>query len=463
MDDGGDLRAMVSEELMANVRDLELELDWFSRVLDSRLASYFPGDGEMADTRASVLHIEPPNLVASDSHYAAFVRNPDIGPVERLAIILALIPHVRPRLLDVFFLKNTTFDRPFTEFGGETVDRAFLPTGQTLAFIVAADDLNVRLSALRFLTDRDHTLAKTGALALAGKRPNAGESSLDRRLVLSREYVTLFTSGEDWSPSFGAEFPAKRITTELTWHDLILDPRTEQQLEELRVWVRHGPELLREWGFSDRLRSGYRCLFYGPPGTGKTMTACLLGKVAQREVYKIDLSQVVSKYIGETEKNLSRLFDIAQHKSWILFFDEADALFGRRTQTRDSHDRYANQEVAYLLQRIEDYDGIAILASNMKGNIDPAFLRRFESVIHFPVPGPAQRHGLWKQGFSRRSKLSGVELAALAREHELTGASIMNIIRDSSLAALSKATDTITAQDIAASIEKEFRKEQRVQ
>ena len=135
------------------------------------------------------------------------------------------------------------------------------------------------------------------------------------------------------------------------------------------------------------------------------MTACLLGKSTGREVYKVDLSLVVSKYIGETEKNLARVFDQAQHKGWILFFDEADALFGKRSETKDAHDRYANQEVSFLLQRIETFDGIAILASNQRENIDEAFARRFESIIYFPMPRPEERLRLWRQGFSPQARL----------------------------------------------------------
>src|SRR5207237_3855098 len=132
----------------------------------------------------------------------------------------------------------------------------------------------------------------------------------------------------------------------------------------------------------------------------KTLTATVLGKVTERQVYKVDLSSVVSKYIGETEKNLASLFDRAEHKEWVLFFDEADALFGKRIEAKDAHDRYANQEVSFLLQRIEVFDGIAILASNRKENLDDAFTRRFESIIYFPLPRPEERLRLWRQGFS---------------------------------------------------------------
>src|SRR5204863_2251929 len=135
----------------------------------------------------------------------------------------------------------------------------------------------------------------------------------------------------------------------------------------------------------------------GPPGTGKTLTAGLLGKEFNKDVYRVDLSQIVSKYIGETEKNLSKIFDRAEHKDWILFFDEADALFGKRTNVQSSHDKYANQEVSYLLQRVEDYAGLLILSSNFKNNLDDAFIRRFHEVVHFPLPDARQRLILWEK------------------------------------------------------------------
>jgi SpoVK/Ycf46/Vps4 family AAA+-type ATPase len=168
----------------------------------------------------------------------------------------------------------------------------------------------------------------------------------------------------------------------------------------------------------------------------------------------------MSKYIGETEKNLARVFDQAEHKSWILFFDEADALFGKRSETRDAHDRYANQEVAFLLQRIETFDGIAILASNLRDNVDDAFARRFESVIYFPMPRAEERLRLWRQGFSPQATLDrSVDLEALARDRPLAGGSIMNVIRYASLQALRGGGRPITAEDLLQGIGRELAKE----
>ncbi len=173
------------------------------------------------------------------------------------------------------------------------------------------------------------------------------------------------------------------VTTDQSWNELVLDKATLGQVNEIKTWIKQSSSATRDNNLGKKVKAGYRTLFYGPPGTGKTLTAALIGKEFNKPVYKIDLSKVVSKYIGETEKNLELIFANAKDKDWILFFDEADALFGKRTEVKDSHDRYANQEISYLLKRIEDYNGLVILATNMKGNMDEAFTRRFNSIVRF--------------------------------------------------------------------------------
>ena len=376
--------AQAASPLQLNARDLDLELAWFARVLDARIKGYFAQE----ESAPGVLELTPPDL-GNSSPYANFIQHYQLSFPERMAVILALTPHIRPRLLDIFFVKNKNFDRKFTEFGGVFggPDGDFTPTGETLAFILAGDDLAMRFS-LQSLFDGEHFFAKHNILRLT---PISDEPAMKAPLQLSDEYLSYFTTGQPRRPDFGANFPARFIETQLTWEDLVLQSGTRKQIEEIKTWVEHGHTLMDDWGMAPKLRPGYRSLFYGPPGTGKTMTACLLGKSTGRDVYKVDLSLVVSKYIGETEKNLGKVFDQAQHKGWILFFDEADALFGKRSETKDSHDRYANQEVSFLLQRIETFDGIAILASNRRENLDEAFARRFESIIYFPVPRPEER------------------------------------------------------------------------
>lgn len=443
----------MSSPLQQNARDLELELAWFARVLDARFKSYF---GQEAGGR-DVADVAPPDLQESASPYAGFVRHYQLTFAERVAVVLGLVPHLRPQLLDVFHTKNSVFDRRFTEFGGvRDANGDFVPTGDTLAFILAANNLELRLG-LQALFERDHFFARHNILRLT---PTADEPILKAPLRLTDEYLGHLTTGQARRPDFGANFPARFIETQLAWNDLVLHPGTRKQIGEIETWLRHGDTLMNDWGMAAKLRPGHRALFYGPPGTGKTMTACLLGKSTGRDVYKVDLSLVVSKYIGETEKNLARVFDQAQHKRWILFFDEADALFGKRSETKDAHDRYANQEVSFLLQRIETFDGIAILASNQRHNLDDAFTRRFESIIYFPMPRPEDRQRLWQQGFPPKAQLDpGVDLARLAQDHELAGGAIMNIVRFASLRALEAGDHRITPDLIHEGLRREHAKE----
>lgn len=459
-----EVRLEIPDQISKNAHDLEQELAWFAQVLNTRFKHYFgPDDGDQdgqdGQDEQDVFAVAPPDLRASDSPYARFVQHYALSFAERVALILSLVPHIRPQLLDVFFTKNQTFDRQFTEFGGmrQGAEGDFVPTGETLAFILAANDLELRF-ALQAVFARDHVFAKHNILRLTPTGQD--EPLLKAPLRLSEEELSYFTTGQARRPDFGANFPARYIETQLTWADVVLHPSTRRQIDEIETWITHGASLMHAWGMAPKLRPGYRSLFYGPPGTGKTMTACLLGKTTGRAVYKVDLSLVVSKYIGETEKNLAKVFDQAQHKAWILFFDEADALFGKRSETKDAHDRYANQEVAFLLQRIETFDGIAILASNLRENLDTAFTRRFESMIYFPMPRAEERLRIWQHGFSPQAQLEkSLDLAQIAQAHTLSGGAIMNVIRYASLQALKRGTCLITLDDVAQGIRRENAKE----
>jgi SpoVK/Ycf46/Vps4 family AAA+-type ATPase len=221
----------------------------------------------------------------------------------------------------------------------------------------------------------------------------------------------------------------------------------------------HRDELLNDWGLSKHITSGYRALFYGPPGTGKSLTASLLGRMTNHQVYRINLSQVASKYIGETEKKLDRLFADAEHRNWILFFDEADALFGKRSATKEAKDRYANQEIAYLLQRIEHYSGVVILATNLKTNLDPAFARRFQSIIRFAVPDKGERLRLWESTLPSKAEWADdVDLESIASDYELSGGGIVNILRYASLSTIRNGTHHISQDAIMEGIRREYAK-----
>ena len=443
--------------LADNANDLKNELDWFAEVLDMRLKAYFRSERQ----GFSLLDLPPPDLSGSDSYYARFVRRYGLSFAERLVVLLALIPHIRPQLLDVLWSKNEETGRGFTEFGGlhGATHGGFIPTGETAAFILAGDDLAIRFSIMH-LFEGDHFFVRHNILHLSAVA--AGEPTLSGALTVSREYLHWLTTGTENKPNFNSEFPARLIETQLDWEDLVLPPATFEQLEEIRDWILYGQRLLQDWEMRKKLQPGFTSLFCGPPGTGKTLSACLIGKHCGHDVYKIDLSMIVSKYIGETEKNLAKVFDMAEHKQWILFFDEADALFGKRTKVGDAHDRYANQEISFLLQRIEEFNGVVILASNMKTNIDDAFVRRFQSIVHFPMPRPVERLRIWQSAFSPKSILEErIDLPRIAEKYDLSGGTIMNVVRYSSLKALSRKTDVIFLKDLEEGIRREFVKEGR--
>ena len=372
------------DAISANAATLEKELAWFKNVLDQRLAAHAANQHLLTDE--IIKHNPPPDLKRDQSIYANVVNHYQALFAERLILMLALVPHLKPHMLDVFYTLNHESQRGYTEFGGVKGANhgGFLPTGETAAFLLAGDSLNNRFQFLEIFSE-DHFFRKFNILKLTPS--GIEEPGLSGALTLSVEYLSYFTRGH-YKPDYATNFPAKRITTAQNWEDLVVEPSTMENIDEINTWIRYGNTLMADFRMNKIIKPGFRSLFYGPPGTGKTLTAALIGKQNGIDVYRIDLSMVVSKYIGETEKNLAGIFDQAESKNWILFFDEADALFGTRTQTSSAHDRYANQEVSYLLQRIEDFNGITILASNMKANIDEAFSRRIQSMVHFPMPGP---------------------------------------------------------------------------
>ncbi|HVE82800.1 MAG TPA: ATP-binding protein [Myxococcales bacterium] len=223
---------------------------------------------------------------------------------------------------------------------------------------------------------------------------------------------------------------ARKLATRQRWEDLVLPPGARGQLQDLCNEARHRHQVLGDWGFDAKLPlgRGLSALFTGAPGTGKTMAASVIAADLGLDLYRVDLSQVVSKYIGETEKNLGQVFDDAEATHAILYFDEADALFGKRSEVRDAHDRYANVEVGYLLQRMEEFDGTAILATNLRQNLDEAFARRMRFVVEFPVPDEEQRRRLWQVTFPSHAPLSpDLDFDFLAREVRLSGGHIRNI------------------------------------
>lgn len=429
------------------------ELKWLKEVIEFRFNDYFTSEDDN-----QIDEVAAPNLENDTSLYAKLLRDHEFNVEERIILLMSLAIHVSPSLYDIFFAKNTNLDRGFTVFGGMTngVHNGFIPTGDTVAFIICGRDLGKRFELLNYFSD-DHSFHKNNILSLSGVKD--GEPVFNGSLVISKEYLSLLTQGRIYRPQYTSSFPAKLLKTNMNWEDAVYDEHTLAELKVSKTWIEHGDEIMQKDLLNKYLKKGYRILFYGPPGTGKTMTAATLGKDANLDVYQVDLSAVVSKYIGETEKNLAGVFDLAENKKWILFFDEADALFGKRTQVQSSNDQFINQQMGYLLQRIEDFDGVVILATNFKDNIDSAFLRRFQSVVYFPKPKFDQRLLLWKKYFKGVFDMTNVDLEKIAKDYEITGGGIINVLRYCTIIAKQRGGNTILTEDIQNGVKKEFQKE----
>ncbi|NEO31301.1 MAG: ATP-binding protein [Symploca sp. SIO3C6] len=253
---------------------------------------------------------------------------------------------------------------------------------------------------------------------------------------------------------------ARKIKPKSTWDDLILPPDQFTQLKEICAQVKYRHIVYQQWGFDSKLSfgKGLNALFSGPPGTGKTMAAEVIASELQLDLYKIELSQIVSKYIGETEKNLDQIFAAAQMANTILFFDEADALFGKRSEVRDAHDRYANIEIGYLLQKMEEYEGISILTTNLRHNLDEAFVRRLAFTIHFPFPDEASRGQIWEKIWPMQVPLAeDVDVDFLARQFKLSGGNIKNIALAAAFLA-AKEGSYVTMTHLLQGIRREYQK-----
>jgi Cdc6-like AAA superfamily ATPase len=449
-----DNKPVAQQSIQINTANLEITIDWLKTLIDNCLKVRF-GQSESVETNAL-------NLYDGDSRLAKFIEQHQPSLEELAIFLLALVPHLQPHFFNKLIAEYLPEGGDFPEFGGVKGNnhRGILPTGETAQFILAGDDLQMRLDIQRILSS-EHWFTQKRILCLEPVRE--GEPVLSGRLIIDSEIVELLTVGTVSRPRFSLDFPAEYLETEMEWNDLVLHPNTLRQISEVENWIKHNDTLLYNWGMKKKLKPGYRALFYGPPGTGKTLTATLLGKYTGKAVFRIDLSRVVSKYIGETEKNLSRLFDKAENKNWILFFDEADALFGKRTDIRDAHDKYANQEVAYLLQRIESYNGLVILATNQRGNIDDAFARRFQTIIHFPIPRPEERYQIWRKAFPSQIEIAGdIDWRQVAARFELTGAGIINITHYCAVEALADQSLCIDFKRLEAAILREYIKEGKV-
>jgi adenylate kinase family enzyme len=249
------------------------------------------------------------------------------------------------------------------------------------------------------------------------------------------------------------EAPAPLPETDRDWNDLVLPAETRDMLDEVVARVRNESELRGGWGLGRHFRAGFRVLFSGPPGTGKTMAAAVLAKRLAMPIFRIDLSSTVDKSVGDIEKDLRETIGAAEAGGGIVFIDEADALFGKRVAVEDSHDRYANLEVGDLLQRLEAFPGLVILASNLKQDMDKAFTRRLTAIVDFPMPDARCRLELWRHALRSLppDRVERIDLSALARAHELSGGQIINVLGNACVRAAKRA-GAVEQGDILAAI-----------
>lgn len=435
---------------------LETAVTELRQFISRRIKSYFSPEEPVADD--SIESDAGLDFISSvfTKEFAISLRQE-----EKIILMTALMPHIQPDFFESLIAEHLPNGGDFPAFGGikASNQRSFLPTGETAQFILAGNGLEARL-AIRRIFEEEHFFYRQNILWLDPVKE--GEPFMGGRIIIASDLLDKILTGKEALPRFGMDFPARRLTTHMLWDDLVLNPITMVQINEISNWLRHHHLFYEDENLKRKIKPGYRVLFYGPPGTGKTLTAALLGKQFEKEVYRIDLSQIVSKYIGETEKNLENVFKKAESKDWILFFDEADALFGKRTNIQSAHDKHANQEVSYLLQRVEDYPSLMILASNFRNNLDEAFLRRFHSLVHFPFPNYGERLQLWKKCMpAGLIHDSSVKLEDLARQYELSGASILNAIQHAVLQCYTRSGDRIMQSDLLDGIRKEYLKEDK--
>jgi adenylate kinase family enzyme len=492
---------------------LHEELAWFKSYLDYQIPQEYSISQEKLNKKGlfarlfSHKEVSPPQLPLPDladqskdaAYYVQLVKRGGLIDRERLILMLALAPRIQRDILDV--LKNIPKSAGIDVGGvqGKKYD-GFLPTIQTALYLLGETSIYERFEDLAIFNS-ESTLVKNKLIKIVkcpdnepfessqvlltetayqlitqSETPLVAVNTPSKTVEVNQDAATEFVVAEavsdsgnaldDTIPPFSSEFPAKEIKTTLHWEtDLVLDDFTKSELKKIEHWWALKGVLAKKYPKIAEQKKGLKVLFYGKPGTGKTLTATLLGQKLNLPVFRIDSSSVVSKYIGETEKNLEKVFQQAEGKDWILFFDEADALFGKRTNVADAHDRYNNQEIAYLLQRIEDYPNLVILASNMDSNLDDAFGRRF-SKIFFPLPKKAELELLWKKNLAAADWLWVVGESKKVREGEseevvinaeylnlltkegLSGSNIVNIINDTLIYVLSKKDMNLEPQDI---------------
>ncbi|NMM48463.1 ATP-binding protein [Flammeovirgaceae bacterium KN852] len=394
--------------------------------------------------------------IIPEEEVKALLSLPDLSKCECFVLSHLLSAYYKPEIFDPLLLNNPDTGKPFTQYGGHIhgSNAVFIPDLQSLYYLFAGNNLERRI----FIQNQISLNCRLVSMNLIKFNFIPGQLSDNQALPSITPEALASIEDRNYTPVSGSDFPAELIDTQLPEEDLVLGDETREKIYEIEQWLGFNNVIFEHPELGKKVKRGYRALFYGPSGTGKTLTATIIGNKFGLPVYRIDLSMVVSKWVGETEKNLKRLFDIAENKNWILFFDEADAIFGKRTSVNSSNDRHANQEAAYLLQRIEDFPGLIILATNLKMNIDAAFNRRFNNIVYFPSPAENLRERLWETTLPSDYQLDERVNYQQLRRIDLTGGEILNVVHYCVLMAASQQSKLITLEMLDYAINKELHK-----
>lgn len=420
-----------------NHTSLNEEMQWLQSLIEMRCQELFLHDDTEPDI---VAEVPQPQEFDDESPYSATVNSYHLTTIDRVILALGIASAHYPSILKTFVEIEESSNAFAIEAGGEynKVNRSFKPTFQTALFLLSGKDLALwshyssQLINGSVLLQNDIIYNRSSTEFIHGK------------IELDTAYLNYFLSDQKPQLDHGSYFPGKLYKSDLTMDDIILEENVREQIKPIGHYIKaleNGFFKTNEHGF----KPGFIALFYGAPGTGKTMLAGILANTYGIDMYHVDLSQVVSKYIGETEKNLEVLFNRLQGKNCMLFFDEADALFGKRSDVKDAHDRYANQEVSYLLQRIEKFDGLTVLASNFENNMDDAFKRRIDVSVNVIRPTEPTRKALWEHYLPKNITFESDDLLQyLTKEYSYTGANIRNIMKNVAMALYERNETMIT-------------------
>lgn len=428
-----------------NTTAIHAELNWLSQRIIALLAN------ETSETM-----LLPP--LHERTAYANLITEHQLNDADRVMLNLAFAAVFKPSVLLPFILAVNEPNKR-VRFGGQFRKDSpkFYPTVQTGIFLLAGDDEELSTYYHCYFNSK-HKLFTSNLIVPQTDRETG--SFLESEIMLNEQFLATILVGTPPRLDGDSGFPAKRSQRTHTLKDVVLNETTFVELEKLKRFARNMKEL---WDLPDsgKYRTNFISIFSGDPGTGKSHTAEAIGNELSLPVYKVNFAQLVSKYIGETEKNLERVFDRFSGQPSILFFDEAESIFSKRTEVKDSHDKHSNNEQSYLLQKIEEYNGIVVLATNVHNLtqfFDKAFQRRIRQIINFPFPEHNERLLLWQNALGSSFQYEEGLVERLAKDYQFTGGGIYNVISEGILEALDRNVNTITFELLEPAMKDEFKK-----